>query len=86
MADKLMSAIKESNAAPSGASKSEDHMSPWECGYNVVEAEPTTPLVQSEVPGQGEAIGAENDGAAVRSYSFQSPTLSATSGMPASKK
>lgn len=86
MADKLITALKDSNAAPATADKKEDHSSPWECGYNTVEATPSTPLVQSEVPGQGDAVGAEQDGANVRSYSFQSGTMSATSGMPASKK
>jgi len=83
---KLMSAIPESNAAPSSGSKGVQKDDPYICGYSTIEAEPSTPLVQSEVPGQGAAIGGAQEGANIRSYSFQSPTTSATSGMPVSKK
>ena len=86
MANPLMTAIPESNAAPSKASTGVEKDDPYKCGYSTVEAEPSTPLVQSEVPGQGGAIGGAQEGANVRSYSYQSPTTSATSGMPASKK
>jgi hypothetical protein len=82
----LISAFGDSNAAPSKADKMPEEDSPYKCGYSVVEAAPDVPELQSQVPGQGEAIGAVQAGTAIKSYSLQSPTLSSTSGMPASKK
>ena len=83
----LPKAFPDSNAAPDKADRSaEDEDSPIKCGYTTVEGDPAVPELQSEVPGQGAAIGAEQAGTNIRSYSFQSPTLSGTSGMPASKK
>ncbi len=83
----LPKAFPDSNAAPDKADHSgEEDSSPYKCGYSVVEGMPEVPELQSEVPGQGKAIGAEQAGTAIKSYSFQTPTLSATSGMPASKK
>lgn len=86
MANPLESAIKGSNAAPDNADHGHEHDSPWECGYNTIEAEPTVPLVQSQVPGQGAAIGGVQHGTSIDSYMLQTPETSATSGMPAPKK
>jgi len=82
----LISAFGDSNAAPAKADKSAEEDSPYKCGYSVVEAEPSVPELQSEVPGQGMAVDGVQEGTAIKSYSYQTPTLSATSGMAAPSK
>ena len=80
-----INAEKDSNAAKGGADKSADGGSAAMIGYTTETADPEAVEYNSQLSSTTEAPGAAQYGTSLNSYSFQSDTMSAKSGMKAKK-
>ena len=82
----LVKADKDSNAASSTSSYSaEDSGDPAKCGYSAVEATGEAATSNAEITSTKDSVGGDQLGTNIGSYSSQTGTLNAKSGMKAQK-
>lgn len=82
----LVKADNDSNAASSTSNYSaEDSGDPAKCGYSSIEATGEAATSNSEITSTKNSVGSDQLGTNIGSYSYQTGTLNAKTGMKSSK-
>jgi hypothetical protein len=82
----LLKADKDSNALSSTSSYgAEDSGDPAKCGYSAIEATGEAATSNADISSTKDSVGSDNEGTNMGSYSYQTASLNAKSGMKSSK-